>query len=168
MVVRRQSLVIAAAVLLGLGLSVPLLLRSEEARIRRHFRRLEASLVKEAGENELAVAARIMGTAKYFADPSRLHGGESVPALTGAYSPRQVAEQILGIFMAVKTVRIAFHDLAITVTGDHATVNTTVEATGTLHSGEKLREARELVCTLRKVEGDWRFAGCRIVDVLTR
>lgn len=141
---------------------------TEEALVRQRFSSLASSVGKKGSEGALSAAANSQATGACFADNVSIEI-EGVSWLTGSYTAEEIASRTFAGRKHFNTLNLSFSDIQIEITGpDTATASFTAALTGTLSSGDNIREVRELDSTLKKIEGKWKFESFRMRNIIRK
>ena len=167
MVSRRSFLALLAVALAGLA-AWRLLVPSEERRIRKTFDRASRLLAKEGTEPVFAAAAKARDLAALVAPNARLDIPER--NLDFRLNGEGLARQIALVRSQAQFIRVTFEDLAIVFSDDDtALVSGDVFFKGTSDlMGFSGSDARELAATLKRENGDWRFAAIALKPIVEK
>ena len=125
---------------------------SETAKIKRVFSSFEKIACCERQCSVLECAAKARAISRFFRDGCAVVVPES--GVKSVFSREDIAGAALGAFSSAKNLKIYFLDLKVSVDGDTARVEGTVEATGT----EAMRmpdKRRPFIARLEKADGQW-------------
>jgi hypothetical protein len=155
-------LLIGAAVWTGIRCS-----GSEETRVIKQFDRLSERVSRDSEETIIETARKAHSIASLFSSDCVVVTDE--PALSGAYGREDMANRVSQVRSSFTRLRLRFHDLAVELDGPgSATAVVTGRVTGWTRYQERVDESREVVCTLKKTDGEWLFSRIEVVDVLER
>jgi hypothetical protein len=140
---------------------------SEKERIRKRFHNIASLISREERENPATSFMTMRSLSTYFHDPCIIEIGES--SFSGEFSPDEIARNIIRMRASCDRLKLSFHDLGITITGDdRARAVFTAELTGRYQGGDISRHVREVRVDLRKIEKRWVCERAETVEVLKR
>lgn len=136
--------------------------------VLNRFEALAQAVSRGSGENVLVMALRTEALKDMFTNPCSLTVPEG--AFSGDYSPTEVYSLTMRSRAMFSSLNMRFYDFRITFPSDTvADVTVTVRVTGEVTSREKnVDESREIQCVLWKVEKQWLFHSCEVVEVLKK
>ena len=125
---------------------------SETAKIKRVFSSFEKIASCERQCSVLESAAKARAISRFFKDGCAV----VVPELgvKSVLSREDIAGAMLGAFSSAKNLRIRFLDLKVSVDGDTAQAEGTVEANGA-EAMRMLDKRRQFIARLEKADGQW-------------
>lgn len=158
--------VLVLGILAAAFLTWRVLFPSDEQRIRARIAELETAVNTRSGDGvgRLADAARLLS---FFTDDVVIEPGGPYPPIRG----RQALVAVLGRASEPGGFELAFEDVSVNVasSGSDAAARLTATLTWTnARTGERSLDAREIEADLRKIEGEWKIAGARAVEILHR
>jgi len=168
-VVRRKWIMVSCVIAVAVAGTVLLLSKGPKAKIRRACKDLASrvSAVSE-GEGEQKRALKAFGLRKYFAAECEL-------ALrnfehNGTYTPKEIAGSVMRMRSRFERVEVKLYDLSVTLeSAQRARVHLTARVEVKRSGGQAVRsEARELLCSVQKEEGEWKFTRFEEVAVLRK
>ena len=167
MVGRRPFLTLLAVAIVGL-VAWRLFVPSEERRIRKTFDRAAQLLAKDGTEPVFAAAAKARDLAALVAPNAHLDIPER--NLDFRLNGEGLARQIALVRSQAQFIRVTFEDLAIVFSDDDtALVSADVFFKGTSDlMGFSGSDARELAATLKRENGDWRFAAIALKPIVEK
>ena len=145
-------------------------LPNDEKKVKKQFDLLSQYVAKESNEDLLSSARRARNTGALFADPCEFKiGGDSFYSLSGEYTREDLTGYVLRGRSYFSSLSLKFHDLTIEFPERGvAKVGLTARLSGKSTGGEKVGEARELLCVLKKIEKRWLFSRFEEVEVLKK
>lgn len=163
---RRWPLLMALAV--GLGVWVYFDTRtSPEAQVKKVLRELCESGTKADGDGTTSGIVKCRGAMNLFAAETELRFGTDF--FSGNTNPEEIAANLNRFRMLFSQVTIGMKDVKITFKSpEEATVDFIGTLHGTLKSGSRVDELRELICTLKKQDDKWRITALRVREILER
>ena len=164
--VKAKYVVVAAVVLAGSYFLYKHYFQSGDAAIRKQFDQLAEGCSKKDGEHIMAIAGRIQGIRKLFADPCTIEYQERNIAQN--YSRDEIPQLGLRAVSFYSDLSVSFYDMKMSISGDTADVIATLKTGGKLMTGDPANDVQEINCVLQKIDGDWLFTRIRIVDVLQK
>jgi ketosteroid isomerase-like protein len=140
----------------------------DEEKIKRLFARMEEICDKRSDESPLTIAAKNSDLSNLVADPCSLEVKEAL--IDGTFRPLEFASRISQGRVMFKELHGKVEDLEIKIAtdGNTATAEYSVRVYGETKSGGKFDESRDLRSTLKKVDGEWKFASFAIDQALER
>ncbi|MCE9615349.1 MAG: hypothetical protein K8T26_13845 [Lentisphaerae bacterium] len=141
--------------------------RNPTRQVVRRFASLATLIDKDAAESPIQAAIRSQQLQGYFTNPAELQ--TPVYGLAGALTPTDIASQTMSARAFFLTLSLRFQDLHVTHPSRgiaEATVTARIE--GQTSTGDAVEEIREMQCVLHRESGTWRFASCKLVDVLKK
>ncbi|MDA0577570.1 MAG: hypothetical protein O3B24_05670 [Verrucomicrobia bacterium] len=137
------------------------------ARVTKRFNALAALISMPQPESPIQMAVKGQNLQGFFTASAELH--TPVLGAAGPMSPADIASLTMAARASFRDMRFSFRDLTITFPAPRvATATVTARIEGSMTSGERVDEIRELHCELQHVEHVWRFSACAVVDVLQR
>ncbi|MFH1707141.1 MAG: nuclear transport factor 2 family protein [Planctomycetota bacterium] len=158
----KRGRIIAPAVIAAVVLVWLLWPAGDERQIRRMFDRLARTVSKDAGDGPFTLSGKHDGLRAIFTDDCEVAPGPPAHSMRGL---GDVTTAYTAAFQYVKELTVSFRDVTVTVTGDTASVRTTVTATGPDIEGI---EAREAAAELVRTGDGWRIKTIRAVPTLIR
>lgn len=163
---RHWPLPLALAV--GLGVWIFFYTRtSPEAQVRKVLRELCESGTKADGDGATSGIIKCRGAMALFAADTELRFGADF--FSGHTNPEEIAANLNRFRMLFNQVTVGMKDVKIKFKSpDEATVDFIGTLRGTLKSGSRVDELRELICTLKKQDDKWRITALRVREILER
>jgi hypothetical protein len=139
---------------------------SEKTRVRRRFDALAEAVSRGPSESTSRLLLKMRTLEGLFADPCAFEVQRF--RLTTTMSPREIASEATRARQMFQRISVHFHDITIiAMDAENAEVTCTVRA-AVERNGEIERDTAEINCTLKKIEGKWRFAEMAEQVVLER
>jgi len=157
----------ATAVLVALAVLLFLKLRpNEEKEIRRQIDALAARFSKHAGESSSVMAVKMHSLPDLFADELQLEM-LGFP-FNGVYRQAEISSHIARARTQFQTIDLMFHDVDVQIQDAENAVATLTGRLIIERANDKApaEDVREVMCRLRKIDGDWRFTSFEEVEVL--
>jgi hypothetical protein len=153
-------LVLAAGVVAGY-----LWWNSEERQIRRVLAAVEDGFTFQGSASGLGTLSAAAGVQPYFAPEVVIEPGRPFPSLEGLDAVLAATARLRS---SVPSLRVEFVDVQIDLAEDSrsADVNCTAIATVRDRAGQESVDAREVLITMRVVDGRWVIAHARALEVL--
>jgi hypothetical protein len=140
---------------------------SDSDKIKKQFRRFSQNASKTQGEGTSSMLLKSHGLEGLFDEKCYLETGNSF--LDGDYTPQEISSKAVMARKRFKSVLLVFHDLKINIEKDNAASAVfTVTVDGTLSSGDRVSEAREMQAGLAQKDGVWLFNSFKLVNVLRK
>ena len=138
---------------------------SPERQIHRVLAGLAEDLSHDQPATGVGAVTAVAGLQQYFAVDVVVEPGGSVPPLTGRDAVLGAAARL---YAAVPSLQVEFVDVRIDLgtTGTNATVDCTASARVSDRGGQPSVDAREVIMTLRVIDGRWVIDSARAVQVL--
>ena len=164
----RLKYIVIALVVVSVGLVATLFLfQSEEKKLKKQVRLLSEYVSKDSDESTIAMARKMQKLGTLFDASCELK--IPVASLTGAYTREEISSYAARGRARFSKVSLTFFDLDVTFSeGGAAKVNLTARLEGRTNFGEVTRETRELLCLLRKIDGQWLFNSMEAIEVLRK
>ena len=164
-----KKIFLAACVICGIVFSFLYFFngKSEEDLIREQFTGIAELLNKNKKEGVIVAAANMQKLGSYFCPVTHIEI-EGLPWINGDLDRETVIRHAFRGKSMFDRLRIDFAVYEFGIHGNNATVLFTVTLSGTLKSGDKLTEARELEAVLNKDSGKWLFQSCRINELIRK
>lgn len=138
----------------------------DERHIRKNLSSLAATISKSRDEGALALIAKAQKIKSFFTQDCRIVVGAPIPDIQGL-------EMLVAVFYqalrSVDEVNVGFHDISVTIGEEGITAKTvmTAKATGPdPQGGERVTDAREIEMDWKKIDGTWKIAEVRVVQIL--
>jgi len=141
--------------------------KTDKDRVLERLRELTEYISKADGEKgtTLILKSQLIGT--LFAEKFEVN--VDFYSLSGTYSPEEIGANLVRSRQVLDAVQLTFHDTKVTFPQpEKAVVNTTGQIVGKAKNGDRIREIRELTFTLTNTDGKWRFASCKVREVLRK
>ena len=136
-------------------------------RIRKRFDALSARVSKQPEESTGVMAFKMHSLSELFGREVVLDFAEY--AGSGRYSAETLASRVARIRPHFTQITLSFHDVTIMLIHEsEAEADVTARLVAQRQSGEPNEDTREVRCTLRKMDGEWRFTAFREIEVLRR
>ena len=166
---RPVKAVVVVLALLAVALATAKLLapESDEAKVRKLFKRFAAIVDKSPGESSIAMALKTEGLKDMLAASCSV----DIPAcgFNGDFTPEEAYSLAVKFRMAFESLSLDFHDLGVEFPGpDSAVAEFTARISGARRGERGVSETRELRAKLVKQDGQWRFRDCEAVEVLRK
>jgi hypothetical protein len=165
--VKIKYLSVAALIaILGIVIAI-MIFPSEEKRVKKQFRLLSEWVSKSTEENAFTMLQRMKDIGSLF----DAHCELKVPdqSLAGRYTREEISTYAGSARSQVCQLDLKFYDLQVVFPEKGAAkVSLTARLTGRSTAGERIDEARELECLLRKIEKRWLFSQIEVIEVLKR
>ena len=160
--------IVVGVVAVGVAVTTAIFLfSSEEKKVKKQFRLLSEGISKETHESAFAMAQKMQRLGTLFTDPCEIT--LSVPTGSGSFSPEEIVAYAAQARLQCSELSLTFFDLHVTFPEPQkASVTTTGKVTGTLPTGERIDETREVVCGLTKIDDRWCFNKIEVIDVLKK
>lgn len=151
-----------------LAVALALVVQRDPARpIVASFESLAEVLSRSPGLRPLEAAVKGRTLHALLTDSVVVH--TRMAGLSGTVSASDVVDRYGVLYATMTDLSLVFGDYRITFPERHtAHVRVTAQLQGNRRTGGGVDEVQELQCTLRRVEGQWRFAEVATVDVLQR
>lgn len=162
----KYILVLLVVIALGIwaALSLP---QNEEKRVKKQFHLLSESVSREPGENIFTMENKIKSIGSLFDENCEI----KIPSqsLSGIYAREEITGYAARGRLHFSQLHLKFYDMGIAFTEEGvAKVNLTARLTGKTTAGEKVDEAHELDCLLKKTEKKWLFSHLEVVEILKK
>lgn len=160
-----QRIVAAAVVIAAAWFGYQWLFPSDEAMIRALLDRIAESVSGAEGDSNITRMARAAGLRSELDPQITVDAGPPFSKLTGR-------DAVIGTAARFNTtardVTISFSDVAIDVAPDRASARATLTAEARFRAAEGGRglEARELLVTFRRPEGEWVVSDVTLIQTL--
>lgn len=141
--------------------------KSEEELIREQFAGIAELLNKDKKEGVIVAAANMQKLGSFFCPVTHVEI-EGLPWINGDLDREAVIRHAFRGKSMFDRLRIDFSIHEFGIHEKNATVLFTVTLSGTLKSGDKITEARELEAVLNKDTGKWLFQACRINELIRK
>ncbi|MFZ2658030.1 MAG: hypothetical protein WAX69_24070 [Victivallales bacterium] len=139
----------------------------DRTKIKKQFDSLSTLVSKEKGESAFTMAYKVNAIANLFADSCSFEFSQNYMA--GDYTPEQITSNAAKGRSQFSKISLDFYDIVPDIQNDAAVVETTVRFHGEIKDSAKVaEETREIQCRLKKIEGKWKFAGFKVVEVLKK
>lgn len=140
---------------------------SDTEKIKKQFRRFSENASKSEGEGTSSMLLKTHALEGLFDDHCSLEAGNSF--LDGDYTPQEISSKAVMARRRFRSAFVAFYDLKIDIENKNKAVAVfTVTVDGTLSSGDRVNEAREMKAELIKKDGNWLFKNFKLVNVLKK
>jgi len=140
---------------------------SEQKKIRKQFAVLSSEVSKDRSESLLAMAYKTQTLPKLF--DANCVITVKAEMIAGSYTPEEIASLAARARAQFSSLTLSFSDLKIELPArDLAKVDLTAKLTGKAGNGDGVNDVRELIATLRKVDGTWLFSAFSEVEVLKK
>ena len=165
--VKRKHIVIAGVVLAGGIIAFFLFFQSEEAKIKRQFKRVASKIEKAPEESVIVSATKANRISRAFTKTCNVHAPDY--AFSKDLSSDELSTCILSMRSQYSEISVKLYDFVIDFPEkERATVTLTATVEGKLTTGESTAETHEVKCGLRKIEDMWRIKEVDIVQVLKK
>jgi hypothetical protein len=166
-VVKTKHIVIAGVVLAGGIIAFFLFFQSEEAKIKRQFKRVANKIEKTPEESVIVSATKANRISEAFTKTCTVHAPDY--AFSKDLSSDELSTYILSIRSQYSEISVKLYDFVIDLPEKgRANVTLTASVEGKLTTGESTAETHELKCRLRKIEDMWRIKEVENVQVLKK
>jgi len=167
MVINKKKIIIIIIVIIAAITAAVILLESEEDKIKKRFKTFAGLIEKKPGETKLMMAQKARKIGALVTRPCMI----SVPeySVSGSYTPQKISRKTAMGRTRFKHLTLEFFDLSVKVVDDiNADANVTARVTGKRLNNEPFEGTHELICRLKKIEGEWLFNQVEVVDVLEK
>ena len=141
--------------------------KSEEDLIREQFAGIAELLSRNKKEGVIVAAANMQKLGSFFCPVTHVEI-EGLPWMNGDLDRETVIRHAFRGKSMFDRLRVDFAVYEFGIHGNNATVLFTVTLSGTLRSGDKITEARDLEAVLNKDSGKWLFQSCRINELIRK
>ncbi len=141
--------------------------QTPEGQVRRQLRQLVECVSKKEGEGTTAGLLKGRAITELFAPECTLEFRSEM--FCGTYTPSEITADFARFRVMFAQVEVGMRKLAITFSSPtEAAADFTGHLIGTLKTGGTVDAVRELVCHLRKIEGEWKITAITVREILER
>jgi len=164
----RMKHILILLLILAIGIWAFLaLFDSEEKRVKKQFHLLSDGVSKESDENIFTLDQKIKKIGSLFEESCEI----KIPdhSLSGRLTRDEITGYAARGRLHFSQLHLTFHDMTITLIEEGvANVHVTGRLTGRAKTGERIEEAHELNCLMKKTEKKWLFYLIEVVEVLKK
>jgi len=166
--VNTKYLFAAGGVILAAIIAFFLFFQSDTTKIKKCFNTLSAQAEKSGDEHEIIAAAAARKIESLFAESVWM----DIPAyeIDQTFARNEISSRVLYARSQYREISLKFEDVKIQFPEEGAAIVTlTGILKATTSTGERVAEAHQLECELKKMEDDWLLTGViEGVDVLEK
>ena len=165
--VNAKHAIFAALIAAGAIFAFFTFFQGDEAKIKKKFHSLAELVEKNGNEHDLIAAKKAHQIEQMFSKTVRIR----IPSydIDRSFDNRDISPHVLYARARYRKISLEFNDFRFEFPeNETAEVNLTGVLNALTGSGERVREFHEMVCTLEKVDGEWRITGVSGVDVLEK
>jgi hypothetical protein len=166
-VVKAKHIIIAGVILVGGIIAFLAFFQSEEAKVKKQFKRVAKKVEKTPEESIVVSATKANRIGEAFTGICKVQA----PAYSFSrdVSSDELSTHILSMRSQYSEISVKLYDFVIDFPEKGiAQAVFTASMEGKLTTGESTADLHELKCKLRKIEGTWRIEEVEIVEVLKK
>lgn len=167
MVINWKKTIIIIIVIIVAVITAKILMESEEDKVKKQFDIFAELIEKEPGETNLIMAQKARKIGAMVTNPVMV----TVPEYkaSGSYARQEIARRMAMGRTRFIELSLTFFDLSVEILDENnADANVTAQVKGKKLSNEPFEGTHELLCRLKKIEGEWLFNQVEVVDVLEK
>ncbi|MFA6102589.1 MAG: hypothetical protein WCV67_04430 [Victivallaceae bacterium] len=127
--------------------------KSDKELIKEQLYQFRSNASKYAGEGMAQGVLKCKALEKLF--DKTCHVNINVDMFAGSFSPEEVSSKAIFCRNHCASAVINFYNIKVTVDGDAADAALTASLDGSSRDGKRFNEYRELLFSLKKIEGKW-------------
>ena len=165
--VKAKHIIIAVVVLVGGIIAFFVFFQSEEAKVKKQFKRIAEKIEKTAEESIVVAATKANRISEAFTKTCTVHA--PAYSFSGDVSSDELSTLILSMRSEYSEISVKLYDFVIDFPEKgNALAGLTASMEGKLITGESIGEIHELKCKLQKIEDIWRLKEIEMVQVLKK
>ena len=162
----RYAITIVVIVTFG-GIAILCSPPGEEGKVKKQFHLLSEWVSKDDGEKLLTTVRKVRNIGTLFARECVLKA--HIDSYSGTYTPEEISEHAATARSRFSNVSLRFYNFNIDFPEEgRARVAVTARLTGLSTTGERVDDAHELGCLLKRAEDTWLFTQVVMVEVLRK